>query len=187
MRKLIYFIHTTADGFVVGPKGEFDWPVMGPELSDYSLELNEETDVTLYGRVTWEMMASFWPDAESTTDHPHVVRYAPIWRASRKMVISRSLEESEWAEKVIGADLAADVRELKEQDGKDLLLMGGARAATSLAQLGLLDEVRICVHPVVLGGGVSLFPGLDGRLALRLLGTRTFDEGVVMHRYEVLN
>ncbi|MEV5573951.1 dihydrofolate reductase family protein [Spirillospora sp. NPDC052269] len=185
MRKLSYYVHITADGFVEGPKGEFDWPVMGPELSDHSFTLNEQTDITLYGRVTWEMMASFWPDAESMSDHPHVLRYAPVWRSSRKMVISRTLENAEWAEKVIGSDLAAQVRELKEQDGKDLLLMGGARAATSLAQLGLLDEVRICVHPVVLGGGVSLFPGLDGRLGLRLIETRTFDEGVVMNHYAV--
>ncbi|RFU41261.1 dihydrofolate reductase [Actinomadura logoneensis] len=183
MRKLTYFVHTTVDGFVQGPEGEFDWPVMGPELSDYSFELNEENDITLYGRVTWEMMVSWWPDAESRTDHPHVVRYAPVWRGSRKMVVSRTLQDAEWAERVIGSDLGAQVRELKEQDGRGLLLMGGARAATSLARLGLLDEVRVAVHPVVLGGGTSLFPGLDRRLGLRLLETRTFDEGVVMHRY----
>ncbi|MFC4911429.1 dihydrofolate reductase family protein [Actinomadura gamaensis] len=186
MRKLTYFIHTTADGFVQGPEGEFDWPVMGPELSDYSFDLDEQNDITLYGRVTWEMMASFWPDAEKDSDHPHVRRYAPVWRAARKMVISRTAEPGEWAEKVVGDDLEAEIRELKEQPGKGLLLMGGARAAASLARHGLLDEVRVCVHPVVLGGGTSLFPGLDGRLNLRLIETRTFDEGVVMHRYELI-
>ncbi|MCP2341973.1 dihydrofolate reductase [Actinomadura rupiterrae] len=186
MRKLSYFIHTTADGYTKGPQGEFDWPVMGPELSDYSFDLGEENDITLYGRVTWEMMAAWWPDAESRTDHPHVVRYAPIWRRSRKMVISRTLQKDEWAEKVIGDDLDTEIRALKEEPGKGLLLMGGARAASSLASLGLLDELRIAVHPVVLGGGTSLFPGLDERLNLRLIETRTFDEGVVLHRYEVV-
>ncbi len=183
MRKLVYFVHISIDGHIEGPDGEFDWPVMGPELSDHSRELVERADTFAYGRRVWDMMSSYWPQAESISDDPHDVWFAPIWRETPKIVFSRTLEKADWNTEVIGGDLADRVAELKNRPGKDLLLMGGSELATVLADQGLIDEFHVVVHPVVLGGGKQLFPG-GTRTDLRLKSTRTIDDRAVLLTYE---
>lgn len=183
MRKLVYAVHTSLDGRIEGPGGEFDWADMGPELSAHSQELTDRADTLLYGRRVWDMMSSYWPQAEEISDHPHDLEYAPIWRKTPKIVFSRTLEEADWNTEVIGGDLAARVAELKDRPGKDLLLMGGAELATALADHGLIDEFHIVVHPVVLGGGKQVFGG-GVRTDLRLTGTRTMDGRAVLLTYE---
>ncbi|KFU76092.1 Dihydrofolate reductase [Amycolatopsis lurida] len=183
MRKLVYAVHTSLDGRIEGPGGEFDWAEMGPELSAHSQELTDRADTLLYGRRVWDMMSSYWPQAEEISDHPHDLEYAPIWRKSPKIVFSRTLEEADWNTEVIGGDLAARVAELKDRPGKDLLLMGGAELATAVADHGLVDEFHIVVHPVVLGGGKQVFGG-GVRTDLRLTGTRTMDGRAVLLTYE---
>ncbi|MBO2449005.1 dihydrofolate reductase family protein [Actinomadura barringtoniae] len=186
MRKIIYWVHTSADGFVSGPNGEFDWPAVGPELFGHSDEINEGVDLLLYGRVVWEVMAEFWPTADEKLDDPHVKRFAPFWRETPKAVISRSLENPGWGATVIGkegGDLAAEITELKSREGGDILLTGGASAAAALTELGLIDDIRVVVHPVVLGGGQQLFAGTKDRINLELVETRAFDGKTVMLRY----
>jgi dihydrofolate reductase len=183
MRKIIYWVHTSVDGFIDGPNGEFDWPVMGPELSAYSEGLDERVDTLLFGRPVWEMMVGFWPNAESISDDPHTAAFAPFWRATPKIVFSRSYAGDEWTERVIGADLAAEVTALKAQPGRDLLLTGGAGLAAALTEAGLIDEYHIAVHPVVLGGGRRLFAGPDKRLHLRAAASRLLDGQVVVTEY----
>jgi len=183
MRKLIYWVHTSTDGFVSGPNGEFDWPAVGPELFGHSDEINEGVDTLLYGRVVWEVMSAFWPTADEQIDDPHVKRFAPFWRKTPKVVISRSLENPGWDAEVIGRDLAAEITELKNQAGGDILLTGGAGAASALTELGLIDDYRVVVHPVVLGGGQQLFTGTKDRVNLELVETRVFDGKTVMLRY----
>ncbi|RSN04522.1 dihydrofolate reductase family protein [Amycolatopsis roodepoortensis] len=183
MRKLVYAVHTSLDGRIEGPGGEFDWADMGPELSAHSQELTDRADTLLYGRRVWDMMSSYWPQAEEISDHPHDLEYAPIWRKTPKIVFSRTLEEADWNTEVIGGDLAARVAELKDRPGKDLLLMGGAELATALADHGLIDEFHVVVHPVVLGGGKQVFGG-GVRTDLRLTGTRTMDGRAVLLTYE---
>ena len=156
MRKIIYWVHVSVDGFVDGPNGEFDWPVMGPELSAYSEALDQRVDTLLFGRPVWEMMVGFWPNAESMSDDPHVVAFAPFWRATPKIVFSRTYAGDEWTDRVINGDLEAAVTALKAEPGADLLLTGGATLAGTLAELGLIDEFHVAVHPVVLG---SFVPG----------------------------
>jgi dihydrofolate reductase len=184
MRKIVHFVHTSLDGFVEGPKGEFDWPLMGPELSAYSFGLDERATTLLYGRVVWEMMASFWPHAESMSDDPHDLAYAPKWRVMPKVVASRTLQSAEHGARVIGRDLAAEVAELRAGPGGDILLMGGSGLAASLMGLGLVDEVHVGVHPVVLGGGKPFLPPAEGsRFTLRLEESRVCDGQVVVSRY----
>ncbi|WP_414944151.1 dihydrofolate reductase family protein [Amycolatopsis sp. cmx-11-32] len=185
MRKLVYFVHTSLDGHIEGPNGEFDWPAMGPELSDHSQELTDRADTLVYGRRVWDMMSSFWPQAESLSDHPHDVRYAPIWRETPKIVFSRTLEKAGWNTEVVGGGLTERITELTSGPGKDLLLMGGAELATALSDRGLIDEVHVVVHPVVLGGGRQVFPG-GVRTDLRLTGTRTLDGRAVLLSYETV-
>ncbi|HEX5205614.1 dihydrofolate reductase family protein [Paractinoplanes rhizophilus] len=183
MRKIIYWVHTSIDGFVDGPNGEFDWPVMGPELSAYSESLDERVDTLLFGRPVWEMMVGFWPNAESISQDPHILAFAPFWRATPKIVFSHDYPGDEWTTRVIGTDLAAEVTALKAEPGKDLLLTGGASIAAALTAHGLVDEYHIAVHPVVLGGGRKLFGEPKERLNLRATESRLLDGQVVVTSY----
>ncbi|MEU4242671.1 dihydrofolate reductase family protein [Actinoplanes sp. NPDC026619] len=188
MRKLIYWVHTSVDGFVDGPNGEFDWPVMGPELSAYSDGLNRRVDTLLYGRPVWEMMVGFWPDADADAgaEDSHVSTFAPFWRATPKIVFSRSYPGDEWASRVVRDDLAAEVSALKEQPGADLLLTGGAGLAAALTELGLIDEHHIAVHPVVLGGGRKVFAEPKQRLNLGVTDSRLLDGRIVVTSYHLV-
>ncbi|HEY0532462.1 MAG TPA: dihydrofolate reductase family protein [Actinoplanes sp.] len=185
MRKIIYWVHTSVDGFVDGPNGEFDWPVMGPELSAYSDSLDERVDTLLFGRPVWQMMVGFWPNAETMSQDPHTLKFAPFWRATPKIVFSRGYPGDEWASRVIRDDLGAEVTALKAQSGADLLLTGGAGLAAALTDLGLIDEYHVAVHPVVLGGGRKLFAEPKQRLNLRTEGSRLLDGQVVVTSYRL--
>jgi dihydrofolate reductase len=186
MRKIIYWVHASVDGHIAGPNGEFDWPALGPELFAYSEKMNEQVDTLLYGRRVWEGMAAYWPtaDADPETTDPHSRAFAPFWRRTPKIVLSRTLQEADWNARVIGADLADQITELKSRPGKDILLTGGAGAAASLTELGLLDDYRVVIHPVVLGGGPKLFLEPKDRMNLKLTDSRTFDAQTVLLRYE---
>jgi dihydrofolate reductase len=183
MRKIIYWVHTSVDGVVDGPNGEFDWPVMGPELSAYSDALDRRVDTLLFGRPVWEMMVGFWPNAEAISQDPHVAAFAPFWRATPKIVFSRSYPGDQWADRVVRGDLEAEVTALKAQPGADLLLTGGASLAAALTDLGLVDEYHIAVHPVVLGGGRRLFAEPKQRLNLRAEKSDMLDGQVVVTSY----
>lgn len=183
MRDLIYFVHASVDGYIDGPNGEFDWPEMGPELSKYSLDLTDGAGVFLYGRVVWDMMASYWPNAESTSSHPHDLAFAPIWRRTPKVVVSRTLTEADWNARVIGPDVAEAITALKEESGGAVLLTGGGELGSTLFDLGLIDELRIVVHPVVLGGGKPLLANQSARTKLKLVESRVFDSHSTLTRY----
>ena len=185
MRKIIYWVHSSVDGFIDGPNGEFDWPTMGPEVSAYSENLDQRVDTLLFGRPVWEMMVGFWPTAETMSDSPHVAAFAPFWRATPKIVFSRSYQGDEWTDRVISDNLAGEVGALKAAPGADMLLTGGAGAAAALTELGLIDEYHIAVHPVVLGGGRKLFTDPRKRLNLQTADSRLLDGQVVVTSYHV--
>lgn len=184
MRKLIYWVHTSIDGFVDGPNGEFDWTELGPQLSAYSTEVHDRVDTFLYGRAVWEMMSGYWPTADASTTDAHDVEFAPRWRATPKVVFSRTLTGPlGWDARLVGDDLAGEVTALKSAPGKDLLLNGGSALAGAMADEGLLDEVQVMVHPVVLGGGKRVLPIAKDRVTLKLVESRTFDNRTVLMRY----
>ncbi|WP_306369267.1 dihydrofolate reductase family protein [Nocardiopsis sp. CC223A] len=180
MAELVHFVHQSLDGCIEGPNGEFDWPVMGPELSEDSRALGERADAFLYGRVVWEMMSGFWPRAEDFSDDPHDLAFAPIWRAKPKVVVSRTLDKADWNTRVL--DDVEQVADLKAAGG-DLVLFGGSDLAAELTRRRLIDEYRVFVHPVALGGGKPVFPDSVGRLGLTLAESRVFDSQVVLLRY----
>lgn len=182
MGKLIHFVHQSLDGFIEGPAGEFDWPRMGPQLSAYSQELTGADKVFLYGRVVWEMMSGFWPQAEQHSTDPHDLAYAPIWRAAPKVVVSSTLEKADWNTRVIGENVVEELTALKNS-GVTLILFGGSTLAAYLTEQGLIDEYRIFVHPVVLGGGKPVFQQSSHRLGLELVESRVFDDQVVLLRH----
>ncbi|MDX6261154.1 MAG: hypothetical protein QOH84_2842 [Kribbellaceae bacterium] len=184
MRKIMYYVHQSLDGFIEGPNGEFDWPVLGPELGAYSMSLAHRADTFLYGRTVWEMMASYWPHALSITpDEEHAIEFAPVWEKTPKLVLSRTLESAPY-----GAEVIHDVEQLraiKELPGKDILLTGSASVAAALTERGLLDEYHVIVHPVVLGGGKPVYHPVADRLSLQLADTRTFDGRTVLLRHDL--
>lgn len=184
MRKIIQWVMASADGYIDGPNGEFDWAALSPQLGEYSDLLHERADTFLFGRGVWEMMASYWPHVESMSDDEHDLKFAPIWRETPKIVFSRTLEKADWNTRVIGDNLAEEVAALKRQPGKDMLLSGGSRLPAALTALGLIDEYHISVHPVVLGGGKPLFREQEQRVNLQLVDAQTVDSGVVILHYQ---
>jgi dihydrofolate reductase len=182
MGKLIHFVHQSLDGFIEGPNGEFDWPRMDPELSAYSQELSGGDKVFLYGRVVWDMMSNFWPKAEQYSTHEHTLAYAPVWREASKIVVSRTLEKADWNTRVIGENVVEELTALKES-GTTLLMFGGSALAAHLTEHGVIDEYRIFVHPVILGGGKPVFQEQSHRVGLELVESRMFDSQVVMLRH----
>lgn len=182
MGRIIHFVHQSLDGYIEGPNGEFDWPVMDPEIAAYSRDLSAAADTFLYGRVVWGFMSYYWPQAEQLSDDPHDLAFAPIWHAKPKAVVSRTLEEAPFNARVF-----RDIESLshaKDQEEGTFLLFGGSELASSLTRAGLIDEYRIFVHPVLLGGGKPVFADVKDRAALRLIESRVFDNQVVLLRHE---
>ena len=183
MRKIMYYVHQSLDGFIAGPNGEFDWAELGPELGDYSMGLTERADTFLYGRTVWELMSSYWPNAEAMDPDKHAIAFAPVWRTTPKVMLSTTLESADWNTRIVRT--AAEIEAIKAQPGKDILLTGSASVAAALTELGLVDEYHVIVHPVILGGGKPVYQPTDRR-ALELVETRSFDARSVLLRHDLV-
>jgi dihydrofolate reductase len=183
MRKIYSFLASTLDGYYEGPNQEFDWPVVDQEFNDYSVQQLGETGALLFGRITYQWMAAYWPTpAAAEQNDPRVVERM---NSIPKIVVSRTLDAAEWANsRRVSGDVATEITKLKQEPGKDIAIFGSVKLATSLLELGLLDEVRVIVNPVVLGAGHSLFQTVQKRISLRLLRTRQFDSGNVLLCYQ---
>lgn len=182
MRKVIASEFVTLDGFFSGPNGEIDWHNVDEEFNAWAIELIDSIDMMLFGRVTYEGMASYWPTAMATTDDPIV---AGKMNATQKVVFSKTLEKADWENTtLVAGDAAEEIAKLKQQPGKDMVIYGSGKLVSSLALRGLIDEFRIFVNPVVLGSGAPLFQGMSDRVNLRLTGTRMFTSGNVLLSYE---
>ena len=183
MRKVIYIISVSLDGFIEAADGDLSWSFPDAELHQHFNDLEAETGTALYGRGLYENMSAFWPTAGQDPSAPAVeVEYARIWKAKPKVVFSKTLKEVGWNSRLVSGDAAEEVRRLKAQPGKDMTV-GGAGLAASLLGLGLVDECRLYVHPVVLGSGKPAFGGLHGRVDLVLVEAYTFGSGVVRLTY----
>jgi dihydrofolate reductase len=182
MRKLFSFMVTTLDGFHVGPKGEFDWPNVDQEFHDYSIRQLNDIDTLLFGRATYEHMAQFWPTSEAFDALPVT---AGRMNSVHKLVFSSTLTEATWENtELVTGDPVAKIEELKRRPGEgDLALFGSSTFTASLLEAGVVDEVRVMVNPILLGGGVSLFTGLTDRVKLRLARTISFRNGNVLLCY----
>ncbi|HVD13340.1 MAG TPA: dihydrofolate reductase family protein [Actinomycetota bacterium] len=181
MRRILAFLVVTVDGYYEGPKGEFDWPVVDDEFNEFGLEQLDEIDTLLFGRVTYQGMAAYWPTPAAREDDPRV---AAKMNGLPKIVISRTLDEATWANtRLISDHVAEELTALKQQPGRDIAIFGSSNLTVSLLELGLVDELRIMVHPVVLGDGKSLFRTAAERISLELVTTRAFRSGNVMLYY----
>lgn len=183
MGRLVYSMGVSLDGFINGPGGDLDWIVVDEEFHRWANEVERNTAVSLYGRRMWEAMAGYWPTADQDATLPdYVAEFAPIWRATRKVVVSRTLDSVDWNARLVRDDVEAEIRRLKADVDGDIAVSGPTLAAVPL-RAGLVDEVGMIVQPVVLGGGTPMFPP-DVRLDLRLIESLTFGSGVVLLRYE---
>jgi dihydrofolate reductase len=182
MRKLIYSMGVSLDGFIAGPDREIDWSAPDEELHRFHNQQTREIGVHLYGRRLYEDMI-YWETAEENPSAGDAeLEFAGIWKKMPKIVFSRTLEKVKGNARLVSDGLAEEVAELKRQPGKDIAV-GGAGLASSLIELDLIDEYRLFVSPVVLGGGTPYFRALDERINLELLETRTFGSRVVYVRY----
>ena len=182
MRKVVYSMGVSLDGFIAGPNGEIDWSAPDEELHRFHNEQTRELGVHLCGRRLYETMV-YWETADQDPSIGETEReFAQIWQALPKIVFSTTLESVEGNARLATRGIAEEVAELKEQPGKDIAV-GGAGLAASAARLGLIDDYRLFVSPVVLGGGTPFFPALDDRIDLELVETRTFGSRVVYMRY----
>ncbi|SHN21795.1 dihydrofolate reductase family protein [Actinacidiphila paucisporea] len=183
MRKIVLMMSVSLDGFMEGPNREIDWHLVDEELHSYFNAHLSTMGAFLDGRVTYELMAEFWPTADQDPSSPEPVKeFARIWRDMPKIVYSRTLERADWNATVVREVVPAEVEALKAEPGGDLAL-GGADLAAAFAEHDLIDEYLIYVHPVLLGAGKRLFAGAADRASLRLLDTRRFGNGVVLLRY----
>jgi dihydrofolate reductase len=181
MGTVIYSTGVSLDGFIAGPKGEIDWAAPDQELMRFHNEQTRELDVHLCGRRLYEEMLP-WETAGETRSDPLELEFARIWKAVPKVVFSSTLQKVEGNARLARAGVADEVATLKEQSDKNVSV-GGAGLAASLVELNLIDEYRLFVSPVVLGGGTRYFPPLDERISLELVETRTFGARVVYLRY----
>lgn len=183
MRKVILMMQVSLDGFIEGPDQDLSWHRVDDELHSHFNDLLRTMGGFLDGRVTYEMMADFWPTADQEpSSSASEVEFAGIWRDMPKIVYSRTLATAGWNTEVVGDVVVDDVVKLKDQPGGDLAL-GGAKLSAAFRRLGLIDEYRIYVHPVLIGRGTPLFEETDALTPLRLLESRAFGNGVVLLRY----
>ncbi len=173
----------TLDGFFEGPDHSIEWHNVDEEFNEFAIKQLHEVDTLLFGRVTYEGMASFWPTPFAQENDPIV---AGLMNSTPKIVVSTTLEQAEWENsRLVNTNVAEEITKLKQQPGKDIAVFGSSDLAVSLLQMGLLDELRIMVNPVVLGSGKRLFAGMNEKCNLKLLETRAFNSGNVLLRYQV--
>jgi dihydrofolate reductase len=182
MRNLIYSMGVSLDGFIAGPDGDIDWSAPDEELHRFHNQQTRELGTHLCGRRLYEVMR-YWDTADQNPSAAeHELEFARIWQTLPKIVFSRTLTEVEGNARLATQGIAEEVAKLREQPGKDLGV-GGAGLASTCIELGLVDEYRLFVSPVVLGGGTPYFPALEDRTNLELVETQTFGSRVVYVRY----
>jgi dihydrofolate reductase len=179
MRNVIYSMATSLDGYIVGPDGRHDWSAPDEELHRFHNEQTKQLGAHLMGRRLNEDMLPW----ETAQQHGETrTEFAETWSAIPKVVFSTTLEAVEGNARLAHKSLAEEVAELKAQPGKDISV-GGAGLAASIIRLGLIDEYRLFVNPVVVGGGTPFFPTGENAIKLELLETRTFGSRVFYLRY----
>ena len=183
MGRLSTFQFLTLNGFYKGPDEDTSWHRHGGEESDFASEGAQSGSILLFGRTTYDMMASWWPTAQAKEAMPGV---AKGMNESQKIVVSRSLKKASWQNTRIVNDLLPGIRQLKQESTNDITLLGSGTILTQLASAGLIDVYQFMIDPVALGQGTTILQGLEHQLDLQLTSHRVFNSGVVLLTYEPL-
>ena len=185
MRKIFVFMMVSLDGFFEGPDHELDWHNVDAEFNKFAAEQLNDIDTLLFGWRTYELMAGYWPTESGKQDSPVI---AEKMNAMQKIAFSRKERKVEWQNtRLITWNVSGEVTKLKNQPGKSIAIFGSSNLCVSLIQMGLIDEFRIMVNPVVLGIGKPLFKDISQKQDLKLLEAKAFKNGVVMLRYAPKN
>ncbi len=180
MKKVIFQMSVSLDGFIEGPNREIDWHLVDDDFNAYAVDMLKASDVLIMGRRTYELMASNWP---TDTDNDPVVKEK--MNSTPKLVFSRTLKKVEWQNsRLATGSIADELARLKQVPGDGVLPVGGSGLAASFLEQGLIDELHIILTPILLGAGKTVFDGIKKRYPLRLLSTRTFNSGNVVLVYE---
>ena len=185
MGKLIVFNSVSLDGFFVDQKGDMSWAHNNSAEFDAFVESNAKGGgVLLFGRKTYDLMVSFWPTPMAEQSYPVV---ADRMNRGAKVVFSKSMGKPSWNNtKLVNGDIESEVRKMKQEPGVDMVILGSGSIVSQLTQMGLIDEYQIVVIPVVLGSGRTMFDGVKEKLMLKLVHTRSFDNGNVFLSYQPL-
>ena len=187
MRKLIFFMHTSLDGFVAGTKGEMNWITINEEIFDFVGTMTDKADAALYGRVTYDMMQSYWPTAgDAPNASKHDKEHSAWYKKVSKIVLSKTLSENGLENTIVISDnLEANINAIKKQEGKNILIFGSPAASHALLGLGLIDEFWLFVNPILLGQGMPLFKNVKEITKLKLVESKTFVGGVIALHYSM--
>jgi dihydrofolate reductase len=188
MRNLIFFMHTSLDGFVARQNGELNWIKFDDAMFDFVASLTDQADTALYGRVTYELMQSYWLTAgEKPNATKHDIEHSTWYKKVAKIVLSKTINGTGIHNTTIISDQLSDrINELKQQEGKNILIFGSPGASQSLLNQGLIDEFWLLVNPIILGQGMPLFKDIIGTTKLQIIETKLFDCGVIALHYEKL-
>jgi len=184
MQKLVVFNHVTLDGYFVDMNGDMSWAYRGNDDAEWNAFVADNASgggQLLFGRITYELMARYWPTPDAIRANPIV---AEGMNSMPKVVFSRTLDKVSWSNtKLVKGDIASEVRKMKQEPGKGMAILGSGSIVSQLAPEGLIDEYQVVVNPVVLGQGRTMFEGVKEKLNLRLTKTRTFGNGKVFLCY----
>jgi dihydrofolate reductase len=178
MRRIFVSNLMSLDGFFEGPKQELDWFVIDEEFFEYARQMLRSVDAILFGRLTYQHMAAYWPTAPAD-------EIAGKMNSLPKIVCSKSLDKVEWNNSTLIKDnITEEIAKLKQQPGKDIVILGSAELASFLLQAGLIDEYRVILNPILVGSGNPLFKGIKEKIKLRLTETKQFGSGVMVLYYQ---
>lgn len=179
-------MHTSLDGFVAGPNGEMNWITINDEIFDFVDSMTAKADTALYGRVTYDMMQSYWPTAaDQPNASKHAITHSAWYKKVSKVVLSRTIsDEGLDNTTVISDQLSDNINKIKAQEGKNILIFGSPSASHALLKEGLIDEFWLFVNPILIGQGIPLFKGITETTKLNLVESKTFACGVIALHYE---
>ncbi len=183
MSKLIVYNFVTLNGYFKGANEDISWAKKGSnEESEFAADNLKSGNILLFGRITYEMMEKYWPTPEAQKNDPIV---AEGMNEAEKIVFSNTLEKANWKNtRIIKDNIVEEIKKMKRQNGKDMVLLGSGTIVNQFAEKGLIDEYQIMVHPVVIGEGTPLLKNIDHMMDLKLTVTKAFPSGVVLHCYK---
>ena len=186
MRKVIWLMHVSLDGFVAGTNGEINWIYLDDEMFDDVQELVNTADTALFGRVTYELMERYWPTAaEKPTATKHDLEHAAWVNPAQKIVFSKTLKKVGWYNtRIVKDNIAEEITQMKKKSGKNLILFASPTLASTFLNHDLIDEYWFNINPIVLGSGKPLFNGILSIHKLKLLKTKMYKNGVVLLHYK---
>jgi dihydrofolate reductase len=187
MRKIIITLHISLDGFAGGPNGEMDWIRLDDEMFDLVGAFTEESDTAIYGRITWQMMDNYWPNAANQPNATkHDKEHSAWYNRVKKIVLSRSYHGLTTDKTTfLGDNVIEEITKLKEEPGKNILIFGSPTAANTLMAHNLIDEYWLFINPVLLGMGIPVFPTFNKRVDLKQISSKAFPCGVTGIHYAV--